>query len=108
MSILPKKLFFSLLPLIASFLNVLLLTRKSVSSGISLAFLKFRELGWARSMALNELVDDIVGNIYLDLGKRHEELVPFLASDRVRNRWLAAIVHKAVIDSVSTASTEVI
>ena len=59
-------------------------------------------------MALNELVDDIVGNIYLDLGKAHEELVPFLASDGVRKRWLAAIVQKSVIDSVSTTSIEVV
>lgn len=75
---------------------------------VSAAFLAFRQQGWARSMALNELVDDIVGNIYLDLGKGHEALVPFLASDGVRKRWLAAIVHKSVIDSVSKASTEVV
>ena len=71
------------------------------------AFLAFRNQGWAGSTALDGLVNDIVGNIYLDTGVDIDRLVPYLERDSVRNRWLAFVVQRSVIDSVSHSSREV-
>lgn len=71
------------------------------------AFLAFRNQGWAGSEGMDGLVHDIVGNIYLDTGVDIEQLVPYLQRDTVRERWLAVVVQRSVIDSRSHSSREV-
>jgi len=70
------------------------------AEAVASAFLNFREKGWRASDALELLVDEIVGGIYIAVGRSPEDLIPFLRSGRVRKQWLATYIHDAV--TVST------